>query len=421
VTDNGGVQALPARKWRIALYSPGMFGLGHMRRNLLIAQTLARSAFDAAILLVAEARQANAFALPAGVDCLTLPALRKDVDGQCQPRYLDLPLADLTALRASVIRASLAAFEPDVLLVDHLPRGAARELDPALEHLRANGSSRCLLGLRDVLQDPETVRREWDLTASEDAIRAYYDAVWVYGDPAVFDTVRECHLPDDVAAKVRYTGYLDQRARTGCAEGESTEWWAELGETPDRLVLCLVGGGQDGAFLAEAFVQAELPPGTTGVLLTGPFMPPEVLFRLRRRAAERARLRVHGFVTDPELLLRRADHVIATGGYNTVCEVLSFEKHALIVPRVGPRREQLIRAERLRDLGLLDMLHPDEVTPGALSEWLARDKGSKPQVRERVDLNGLARIPTLLAEVLAASAHPTPGRSPEEVIAHVAR
>jgi predicted glycosyltransferase len=205
---------------------------------------------------------------------------------------------------------------------------------------------------------------------------------------------------------VRYTGYLDQRARTGCAEGESTEGWAELGETPDRLVLCLVGGGQDGAFLAEAFVQAELPPGTTGVLLTGPFMPPEVQFRLRLRAAERARLRVHGFVTDPELLLRRADRVIATGGYNTVCEVLSFEKHALIVPRVKPEPEQWIRAERLRDLGLVAVLHPDQLDPRALSQWMARDLGPPPASRSRIDLGGLTRIPGLLAEVLGVPAGP---------------
>ena len=33
------------------------------------------------------------------------------------------------------------------------------------------------------------------------------------------------------------------------------------------------------------------------------------------------------------------------GGYNTFCEVLSFDKRALIVPRHTPRLEQAIRAE----------------------------------------------------------------------------
>jgi predicted glycosyltransferase len=46
------------------------------------------------------------------------------------------------------------------------------------------------------------------------------------------------------------------------------------------------------------------------------------------------------------------------GGYNTFCEILSFDKPALIVPRSVPRQEQLIRAERAVRLGLMSMLDP---------------------------------------------------------------
>ncbi|MGH7605800.1 MAG: glycosyltransferase family protein, partial [Gemmatimonadales bacterium] len=131
---------------RIALYSPGMVGLGHMRRNLLIAQGLAAGPVPAAILLLAEAREASTFVLPPGVDCLTLPALRKDEFGGCRARNLDLPLPDVMAVRANALEAVLESFEPDVLIVDHLPRGAAGELDGALAALRAIGRTRCALG-----------------------------------------------------------------------------------------------------------------------------------------------------------------------------------------------------------------------------------------------------------------------------------
>ena len=123
------------------------------------------------------------------------------------------------------------------------------------------------------------------------------------------------------------------------------------------------------------------------------------------------------FLREPTRLLTRADRVIAMGGYNTVCEVLSLEKRALIIPRVSPDQEQWIRAVRLRELGLLDVLHPDEVTPGALTEWLARELGPPPRVRERLDFDGLTRLPRLLSELLAGSA--TGGRKMEE-IQHVA-
>src|SRR5256885_16701411 len=106
----------------------------------------------------------------------------------------------------------------------------------------------------------------------------------------------------------------------------------------------------------------------------------------------RSRFRVLDFVPEPISLIERADRVIAMGGYNTCCEVLSFEKHALIVPRVAPEPEQWIRAQRLRDLGLVEVLHPDALSPGALSAWLARDLGPPPPIRQRLDLGGLDRI-----------------------------
>ena len=46
------------------------------------------------------------------------------------------------------------------------------------------------------------------------------------------------------------------------------------------------------------------------------------------------------------------------GGYNTFCEILSFDKPGLIIPRTEPRREQFIRAKRAEELGLVRMLDP---------------------------------------------------------------
>ena len=38
--------------------------------------------------------------------------------------------------------------------------------------------------------------------------------------------------------------------------------------------------------------------------------------------------------------MARAIGVVAMGGYNTFCEILSFDKRAIIVPRTAPRMEQ---------------------------------------------------------------------------------
>src|SRR3989454_5557976 len=120
-------------KCRVAMYSPGMVGFGHIRRNASIAQALRSSALEPTIVMIAEARQAGALPMPAGVDWVTLPSLRKEADGWVRPRYLDVSNQDLIALRAKVISRTIKVFEPDVLIVDHLPLGAAGELTRTLE------------------------------------------------------------------------------------------------------------------------------------------------------------------------------------------------------------------------------------------------------------------------------------------------
>lgn len=415
-------QVRSARPCRIAIYSHDTMGLGHVRRNVFIAHALKCCPFPVTVLLIAGTREAGSFALPAGADCLILPSLHKQLDGTYACRHLGLALNAVVALRSRGIRAALESFEPDVLIVDNVPRGAVRELDPTLAMLRLRGRTRCVLGLRDVLDDPEAVRREWVARANQEAIRDYYDAVWVYGDQGVFDLAREYSFAPAVAAKLTYAGYLDQRLRlvagvdgASCqpapgyfdpcklgpfGTGQRGELLASLGLPPGRLAVCLVGGGQDGAALAESFAVAPLQNHTNGLLLTGPFMPREVQDRLRRMTADNPRFRILDFVPEPNCFLCQADHVVAMGGYNTICEVLSFEKRALIVPRVRPRREQWIRAERMRALGMLDVLHPDDLTPGALGRWLAGDPKPPFGMRDRVDLQGAARLPQLLEELL---------------------
>jgi len=125
---------------------------------------------------------------------------------------------------------------------------------------------------------------------------------------------------------------------------------------------------------------------------------------LHERACLNPHLRVIDFVAEPAWLVSRAERVIGMGGYNTICEVLSFEKRALIVPRTKPRCEQLVRVERLRDLGLVDLLHPDELDSEALSEWMGRDLLA-PVVRERIDLSGHLVIPGLVNEILGGDPH----------------
>ena len=385
---------------RIVLYSHDTMGLGHMRRNILLARTLAESRLKASVLLVSGAREIGRFELPAGIDCLVLPSYTKSVDGDYRSRHLDMETRELVHLRSHTINVSVPAFDPDILIADNVPRGALNELDNVLATLNARGRTRCVLGLRDVLDAPARVAGEWLERNNLSAIDWHYEQVWIYGDPAIYNLCDEYQFGARFAAKARFTGYLDARKRAAPKVGGNGGQPVQA-EAPTRPYnLCLVGGGQDGFALARAFAAAEQPAGTVGVLISGPFMLPEHMRELQALAANRDDFVLHGFVQEPTLLLQNARRVVAMGGYNTVNEVLAFGRPTLVVPRVRPREEQLVRAVRLAELGHIDMLHPDQLDGAAIGAWLATPEGGMKRAAKPIDLDGLNRLVDLVETLL---------------------
>src|SRR5262249_48922074 len=97
------------------------------------------------------------------------------------------------------------------------------------------------------------------------------------------------------------------------------------------------------------------------LVVLGPFMQPELQAEFTARgSALLPKVKVITFDARLESLMARADGVVAMGGYNTFCEILSFDKRAPIVPRTQPRLEQYIRAARAQELGLVRMLIDDQ-------------------------------------------------------------
>lgn len=379
-----------SRRLRVVLYSHDTMGLGHIRRNLLLAQGLSESNLAIDALLITGSRESGCFSLPEGVDLVVLPSLHKAEDGSYRARNLGLELDDLLAMRSQIICSTIRSFQPDVVIVDNVARGANGELDQALHYIREQGSIRCVLGLRDIQDEAENVVREWKKKHYIDTIRNFYHAIWVYGDPRVYDLGKEYKLPMDIVRKLQFTGYLDRRIHLQ----KNLRADNKLEPLNKPYGLCLVGGGQDGAALAMAFATAIHPAGMDAVIITGPHIYPDSLAKLQALALERPHLKVLKFVPEPTEILRNARFVISMGGYNSVCEVLSFEKPALIVPRVVPRREQIIRAEKLQNLGIIDMLHPDKLSAESLSGWIASLPGRQMvSARSVLDMNGMERIP----------------------------
>lgn len=382
---------------KIAFYSHDAMGLGHLRRNLLLASTLTRLPLRSQVLLMAGAPELNAFPIPAGVSCVTLPALRKNRDGTYAARSGNMSLKGVLNLRSEILLSTLRTFAPDVLVVDKHPRGLLGELDLGISWVDQHLQTVKILGLRDILDDPESVRRDWNRDGCHAAIRDLFDEVWVYGDPAVYDPREEYDLPPDIAAKIRFLGYLDPTLRLLEEEWGESESLESV--EPGPLALCLIGGGQDGEQVARTFAHA-LPLDMNGIILTGPYLPAGARKNLLDLASRKPRLRIEGFVSNPGAFLCRADRVVTMGGYNSVCEVLVSGKPALVVPRIHPRTEQLIRAERFADLGLATVLRPDHLTTPALGRWLKNPIRPWSHPSEVLDFEGLNRLSEVLGGLL---------------------
>jgi len=350
---------------RVLIYSHDTFGLGNIRRMLEIARHLVDSEPDLSVLIITGSPMLHAFRIPPRIDYVKLPCLSRDTNGGYGARYLDMTLQSTVRLRANLIRSTIVDFEPDLILVDKKPFGVEEELTGALEALPIGmARPKLVLLLRDILDSPEATTRVWRKNRYFEAIDRHYDDVLVVGCPAVFDLRAEYEFPPCAADKVHYCGYIARKP----GRRSRGEVRAELGVAEGApLVLVTAGGGEDGDTLISTYVDglAALPPARRprSHIVFGPEMPAERREAIGSRTVRLDSVSRQDFSDDMMSLMDAADVVVSMGGYNTVCELLTLRKRAVVVPRVRPVQEQGIRAERMAALGLLRTVHPDRLTP----------------------------------------------------------
>jgi predicted glycosyltransferase len=389
----------------VLAYSHDGYGLGHLRRNLRIVNGLRRQRPDLEAVLVTGAKSAERLIAPFGMTCVPLPSVVKVANGHYVAEDQASSLEEVMRKRSDVLADTVGAFRPDLLLVDRYPRGMNDELAHALDVYAAERpGAPAVLGLRDILDNPDVIRSEWRARGHRQAVREIYRMVLCYGDRSVYDPIREYALPSDVAERIRFTGYLaDELFAADAPEVRRRH------EPDGRLAVCTLGGGKDAAFIAHAFLSAIdhlRHDGWTGVLITGPYMDTDDVERLRQAATDVSVIRM---VDDVPSYLAAADAVVCMGGYNTTCEVLALAAPAVIIPRVQPRQEQLMRAERLNARGLVRWMHPSSLSP--------RDLATSMEVvaaQPRVDLaarigaiahRGIETSAQLLSALLPAATH----------------
>lgn len=415
---------------RVLVYSHDTFGLGNIRRMLEVSRHLVASSPDVAVLVVTGSPMLHAFRLPARIDFIKLPCLARDVEGRYAARSLPMGLEETVRLRANMIRSTLIDFKPDLVVVDKKPFGVEDELSGALEAMSGMGTKPALvLLLRDILDGQAVTSAVWKKNGYFDAIDTWYDRVLVVGSPEVFDLRSEYDFPKLAAAKVLFCGYI---AREPGRQTRAQVRRRLALDDHEPFVLVTPGGGADGSRMVETTLAglmaqpAQWRPRTH--IVCGPEMPEDTVARVMAAAAEHPWLTAETFNDDMMSLQAAADVVVCMGGYNTVCELLTCGRRAVIVPRVKPGIEQLLRAERLSEMGLVSMVHPDALTPDTLAEALFQqiDAMYGAVVAPRLPARrGLERTSAALMDMLglprAKPARRRPERSRSTPVVHASR
>src|SRR3954447_15711348 len=327
---------------RYLFYSHDGYGLGHVRRNSLIARAVLATDPTASVTLVTGIGARPRWLRDTErVRIHRVPPMLKATDGSYRHEELSFEQAVLERQR---IFASLVEEErPDVVVVDRHPYGTAGELRAgagggpaaALAVPRRQGAA-VVLGLRDVLDEPAVVREELSGLGWA-GVEDVYDDILVYGRQHFVDRGAEYGL----TFPLHYCGWVvEQPLRT---------------RTDANLLVVAAGGGGDGAAVFDLGARllahrADL----VGLFAPGPYAGPDAVRRLDDLAPGRTRIMSASDACGR--WFSRAEAILCMAGYNSTLEALASGQRPILMPRRVPRREQAIRAERLHALGLADVV-----------------------------------------------------------------
>jgi predicted glycosyltransferase len=393
---------------KLLVYSHDAYGLGNIRRMLEICQHLIQTLPDLSILLLSGSPMLQGFRLPQGLDYIKLPCLNRGEEGNLASKYLKLDTEATVELRGNLILTTALNYKPDLVLVDKKPYGLQDELKETVNFLKETSpQTKWVLLLRDILDHPERTIPEWHSQDNYQAIQQFYDQVLVVGSPEVFDLCAEYQLPPTIAKKVKFCGYI--RRPAGLRGKESL--FKDYGINPsDRSVLVTAGGGEDGYPLLRAYLEGiqSLPQHypLKSFVVSGPEMPQAQREELFQLATSYPHVYPLEFTDDLMSYMEAVDVVVAMGGYNTFCEILSAQKPSIIIPRVRPSQEQLIRANRMRKLGVLTQILPEKLSPKYLMRTVFHQlKYPNSYIANigQLDLDALPRIARHISALLASA------------------
>jgi predicted glycosyltransferase len=376
----------------VLFYVQHLLGIGHLRRAIRLVEALTKEGVR--VTLVSGGDKPPELAGAAAERVVQLAPIRARDAG-----FTDLvdsdgrPIDDaLRAVRRETLLRAFDAAHPDAVIIEAFPFGRRAfrfELEPLIAAARARRPPALVLcSLRDIVVAPEDVQRRRAIVAR---VRDDFAAVLVHGDPSLIPL--EASFPEacEIADRLVYTGYVGASDELTCSDSDAGA---------DEVLVSAGGGAVGGALLATALAARSggCLPDLGWRLLAGPNLPPAQFAALSAKLPDGVVL--ERYRADFPQMLRRCRVSVSQAGYNTVLDILAARAAAVLVPFADLREtEQTLRAERLADRGVVEIVPPNTLSPERLAEAIERAVRGRPAPLA-VDMTGARRSAQLIAGMI---------------------
>lgn len=389
-----------SRPYSILMYSHDGFGLGHLKRNFNLAKKLIAEFPQCRALLLMGHTTIPFHPIPKGIDFIKLPSIVKVNDETWAPRSLPMDPEQFKHFRSSMILHVTKHYMPDLFIVDYVPKGVWGELMPSLQYLKEEKSNtKIVLGLRDIIDDPEQTKLRFERGNTYEVIENYYDKVLIYGSPEVFDTVKNYGFSGRIEKKISYCGYLCNEEPVKSVQKVREE----LGIIKKRLIVVTAGGGADAypmmRLCLEAIEVLQNKEEIEALLITGPLMKPEHISALEQKG-ENLPVKIHTSFFGLLHVMNAADLLITMGSYNTMMEAVKLRRPTIVIPRGGPSAEQKIRAQLFDGFGIVEAMRDTSTLDKAeLARKIESTLGKIPR-KLNLNMEGLAEAVRQLSQYI---------------------
>lgn len=387
---------------KILFYCQYLTGMGHLVRSTEIVRQLVK---DFQVCFINGGPTVAGFEMPSQVEIATLPPLWIE-DGELQVAEGFTNIEEVKEARRNALIDLCDRFKPDCLITEFFPFGRHKlffELIPLLDRIKSVAPStkivssvRDIVGRTDLDKEAEII---CELTSK------YFDLILFHSDYNFQKLEESFPRLKNLNCEVKYTGFVAQSTPENQILSESD--LANLNRK-EPTILVSVGGGRLGYELLESVIESssilkkKIPHHIQ--IFTGPFMPAEQFLKLQQLALDKSNITLQRYTSNLMAYMEKADLSISLSGYNTTMNILRTGVRSLVVPigHYSYDKEQLVRTQKLEQLGIVEVIEPDNLNPTYLAQkivdCLHKDLSTKTSYV--FDLQGAERTSLYLKELL---------------------